>query len=323
MIPACASLRTLRRRAFPACPVFPRGRTVALLVASLALTAGCSLRQLAVDAVGDALATGGSVYETDADFALVGDALPFSVKLMDSLVAESPRHRGLLLAASRAYLLYAWGYVGFRADELARVDVEQANAARRRVRALATRSFDYAMRAVEIAYPGVTSRLARDPAGAARTVDRAQDVELLHAAMASLGLAIGNAKQDAAMLARLPEVEALLGQGLALDEAWNAGALHEFAVAWYAARPGLFDRAAVERHYARALALSRGTRAGLYVAYAEGAIVRDQDRRRFEALLDEAIAVDPDARPEERLQNALAKRRAQWLRGQAELLFVD
>jgi len=312
----------------PRCPAArvrfaSRTCSAALLLVSIVLLAGCSLRQLAVNAVGDALVAGGSVYETDPDVVLVGDALPFSVKLMDSLVAESPRHRGLLLSASRAYLLYGWGYVGFRADRLTRVDVEQARVERARARSLAMRSFGYAMRAIELDYPGMSERLAREPAVAVRSIERADDVDLLYAAMASLGLAIGNAKQDAAMLARLPEVEALLRQGLALDEAWNDGALHEFAVTWNAVRPGVFDRAVLERHYARALALSRGTRAGLYVAYAEGVTVRDQDRRRFEKLLDAAAAVDLDARPDERLQNALAQQRAAWLRTQEDLLFIE
>lgn len=293
------------------------------MLASVALLAGCSIRQLAVNTVGDVLASGGSVYETDADYALVGEAMPFSVKLMDSLVAESPRHRGLLLAASRAYLLYAWGYVGFRAETLVRDDVEQAALLRTRAHRLAMRSFDYAVRAIDVAYPGTRAALVRDPPGAVRAVRHPADVDLLYAAMSSLGLAIGNAKQDAAMLARLPEVEALLGRALDLDESWNAGAVHAFAVEWYAARPGAFDRAAIERHYARALALSQGTRAGLFVAYAEAVAVREQDRRAFERLLDRALAVDLDARPDERLQNALAQRRAGWLRTQADLLFVE
>jgi len=293
------------------------------MTASLALVAGCSLRQLAVDSIGNALASGGSVYQSDADVTLVGDALPFSVKLMDSLVAESPRHRGLLLAASRAYLLYAYGYVGFSAEQQTRDDVDLANATRARAQRLALRSFDYAMRGLETAYPALRSQLAQDPARAARAIGDRHDVDLLYLSMAALGLAIANAKQDAAMLARLPEVEALLARGIELDEAWNAGSLHEFAVSWYAARPGAVDRGAIERHYARALELSGGTRAGLFVAYAEAIAVRDQNRRQFDGLLDRALAVDDNARPDERLQNALAQRRALWLRTQADLLFVD
>ena len=300
-----------------------RWRTVVTLGAALTLLGGCSLRQLAVDSIGGALAAGGSVYESDADVVLVGEALPFSVKLMDSLVAESPQNRGLLLAASRAYLLYAYGYVGFQAERLTRENVGLANVWRTRAHRLSMRAFDYAMRGIETTYPGLRAQLAQDPVNSVRVIDDARELEFLYATMASLGLAIGTAKQDAAMLARLPEVDALLGRGLELDEGWNAGALHDFALSWYASRPGVPDRNAIERHYARALALSRGTRAGVFVAYAEAVAVRDQNRRQFEGLLDRALAVDLDARPDERLQNSLAQRRAVWLRTQADFLFVE
>jgi len=296
----------------------------ALLLAVTAIAlGGCSVRQMAVDTLGDTLASGGSVYEADADVVLVGDALPFSLKLLDSLIAESPRHRGLLLAGSRAYLLYAYGFVGFDAERIAREDVDRASVVRARAHELSMRAHGYAMRGLEVRHPGLAAQLAADPGATVLAVADAQDVDLLHAAAASLGLAIGHAKGDAAMLARLPEVDALLARALALDETWNDGALHELAVTWRAARPGPLDRAVVDAHYARALALSRGTRAALFVAYAEAVAVREQDRALFESVLARALAVDPEARPQERLQNALAKRRAQWLAARVDRLFVE
>jgi predicted anti-sigma-YlaC factor YlaD len=125
------------------------------------------------------------------------------------------------------------------------------------------------------------------------------------------------------MLARLPEVEALLQRALVLDESWNAGALHEFAVTWYAVRPGRADRRAAERHYERALALSGGRRAGLYVAYAEAVAVPAQNRGQFTALLERALAVPADADPNGRLLNALAQSRASWLLSRADYLFAE
>jgi len=296
----------------------------ALLPAFAAAVLGaCSVRQMAIDTLGDTLASGGSVYESDADIALVGEALPFSLKLLDSLIAESPQHRGLLLAGSRAYLLYAYGYVGFEAEQVAREDVDRANAMRARARGLAMRAHRYALRGLEIRHKDFAASLAAAPSIAVRAVADARDVDLLHAAAASLGLAIGNAKNDASMLARLPEVDALLARAIALDEGWDDGALHELAVTWQAARPGGVDRAAVDAHYARALALSGGTRAALFVAYAEAIALREQDRRLFENLMGRALAVDSEARPTERLQTALAKRRAQWLWALADRLFLE
>jgi hypothetical protein len=296
-----------------------------VLVAAAGLVAleGCSVRQMAIDTLGDALASGGSVYEADADAVLVGDALPFSLKLLDSLIAESPRHRGLLVAGSRAYLLYAYGYVGFAADRIARQDVDHAKPLRDRARELALRAHGYALRGLELGHAGLAAGVAADADAALRAVTDARDVDLLFAAAASLAVAIGNAKADAALLARLPEVDALLARALALDEAWNDGALHELAVSWQAARPGMSDRRAIDAHYQRALVLSRGTRAVLFVAYAEAVAVRDQDRRKFDSLVARALAVDAEARPQERLLDALAKARARWLAGLAEHLFVE
>ncbi|MCK5622107.1 MAG: hypothetical protein KAJ11_07455, partial [Alphaproteobacteria bacterium] len=68
---------------------------------------------IAVDTLGDMLASGDSVFTEDDDIELIGEALPFSLKLVESLLAESPDHRGLLLAAARGYVLYSYAYVHF------------------------------------------------------------------------------------------------------------------------------------------------------------------------------------------------------------------
>ena len=55
---------------------------------------GLFVEDHAINKVGDALAEGDSVYETDDDLVLVGNALPFGLKLTESLlarVAQPPR----------------------------------------------------------------------------------------------------------------------------------------------------------------------------------------------------------------------------------------
>ena len=78
-------------------------RLVLLPVLLLALN-GCAIRELAVNHFGDAIAEGGSAFSADDDAELVRAAAPFSLKLMESLLAESPKHKGLLLAASHLRL---------------------------------------------------------------------------------------------------------------------------------------------------------------------------------------------------------------------------
>ena len=87
-------------------PVFRRRiefRGLWLLV--LMLASGCSIKKMAINKLGDALAGGGTTFASDDDPELIKAAVPFSLKLIESLLAESPRHRGLLLAASRTKTL--------------------------------------------------------------------------------------------------------------------------------------------------------------------------------------------------------------------------
>jgi predicted anti-sigma-YlaC factor YlaD len=46
--------------------------------------------------------------------------------------------------------------------------------------------------------------------------------------------------------------------------------------------------------------------------------VARRDRREYESLLRQALAVDPDRRPEWRLANLVMQRRARWLLAHAE-----
>jgi predicted anti-sigma-YlaC factor YlaD len=295
------------------------------LLAAIVVTGGCSIRRYAVNTLGDVLASEGSLYESDDDIVLIGEALPFSLKLVEGLLAESPNHRGLLLSAARGFVLYSYAYVHYEAEQLARDDVHRARALRDRARRLYLRAVRYALRALAQAYPGFAEQLSAQPHVAVQRIGMDapdQDIPFLYWTAAALGLAISVSKQEPAMLARLPEVEALLDRALALQEDWNAGALHEFTITWVAARGAQGDREELRRHYERALTLSQGRRASVYVAYAEAVAVPNQDRTAFMALLHKALAVDLDAAPAHRLLNLIAQRRARWLLEHMDELFL-
>jgi predicted anti-sigma-YlaC factor YlaD len=76
-----------------------------------------------------------------------------------------------------------------------------------------------------------------------------------------------------------------------------------------------------KQHYNRALELSEGSRASLYISYAESISVRNQDKEEFLELLDKAQAVDVNEILGQRLANILAQERAQWLRERVDELF--
>lgn len=309
----------------PAAPARWRRPTSGLCLAASLLAAGCSLRSVAVDTVGDALASGESVYESEEDLELVGSALPFGLKLTESLLTESPRHHGLLLTACRGFTTYAYAFVAYDAERLADEDLDRARALRLRARRLFLRGAGYGVRALESHYPGLERGLLADPAGAVARIGpahAARDVPVLYWTAAALGLAVSVSKDDAAMLARLPEVDALLDRALQLDEGWQHGALHEFKLTVAGARAAPASRTAIDAHYRRALALSQGSSPGLFVAYAEAVAMPAQDKAAFRDLLERALAIDPDRRPSDRLSTLVSQRRARWLLGRIDDLIL-
>jgi len=277
--------------------------------------------------VGDALASGNSVYENDEDLELVGQALPFGLKLMESLLAESPDHLGLLQTSCQGFVLYSYAYVHHEAEVVEEQDLDRARTLKTRARKLYMRALRYGFRGLERSYPGFQDQLFADPNAAVNRITekrRKRDVPFLYWSAAALGLAISVSIDDAAMLARLPEVEAMLDRGLELDESWAEGSFHQFKVQLAGAKVGEPDWETIESHYKRALHLSGGRQAGLYVSYAEAVSVPNQNMAEFRSLVDKALAVDPDQYPENRLVNVIAQRRAHWLLDHIdELIFGD
>jgi predicted anti-sigma-YlaC factor YlaD len=305
--------------------------TLAALASISLLTGGCAgVRRLAVDRVGDVLTSGtGSTFESDDDLELIGDALPFSLKLLESLIAESPRHAGLRLAACRGFALYSYGWVDFAGEVAWEQDIERARRLRERAGRLYLRAHRHCLAGLERWYPGVAARLVETPGAAAaevgvRSKAAARDVPYLYWTAASLGLAISSSRSDVALLARLPEAEALAARALELDAGWGEGALHELAMSLEAAAVDGPDFEVIERHYRAALELAGGAgKPGLFVSYAELVAVPRQDAELFRSLLARALAIDPAAEPDDRLRTALSQRRASWLLGRVEDLIVE
>ncbi len=293
------------------------------LVAGLA-AGGCSVRRMAINALGDALASGTSAWAADEDVELIRDATPFALKTIESLLAESPQNRGLLLAAASGFTQYAFAFVHSEADYLEENDLARATAMRRRAVRLYLRARDYGRRGLEEAYPGLSARLLADPAAAVAAA-RKNDAALLYWTAAAWGAAISLAKDDSELAADVQVVEALARRALALDEEFGEGAIHDFFIAFEGGRPaaagGSAERA--RRHFERAVAISGGLRAAPLVSLAESVCVAEQDRAAFEALLQRALEVDLHAAPSQRLANQVAQRRARWLLARGEVLFIE
>ena len=295
-------------------------RNFIFITFSISVLGGCSIRQSAVNLLGDALSSGGGAYASDDDPELIGEALPFGLKMFESLLEVSPDHRGLLLAASRGFAAYAF-LIQDRADRLDATDLAEAQRLRARARRLYLRGRDFALRGLEAAHPSFFAEMRKNQSVtlAATTKD---DVPFLYWAGASWAGAVSAAKSDPDLLIDLPLAGALVDRVLALDENYDAGAAHEFFVSYEASRPG-GSTAKARAHYRKVLDISGGQRTSVYLALAENVAIREQNLAEFKKLIAAVLTIDPDNHPQFRLVNTVARRRAVWLESRAYDLFLE
>lgn len=296
----------------------------ALLLSALFLASGCSIKRMAVNQVGNALAGGGTTFASDDDPELVKAAVPFSLKLMESLLAESPNHRGLLEAATSGFTQYGYAFVQQDADELESKDFAAAEAMRARARRLYLRARNYGLRGLEVAHRGFTNQLAANPREAVAKLKK-RDVPQLYWTAAAWGAVISLSKDDPATIAEIPQMEALIDRALELDEAYAKGSIHSFLINYEMSRQGVTgDPAArARKHFDRAVELSNGNDASVFVNFAEAVAVEKQDAKQFEDLLNRALAINPDEHPDLRLVNLIMQRRAKWLLSRKDDLFLS
>ncbi len=284
---------------------------------------GCSIRRYALNQASDAIAASGTTFASDDDPELIKAAAPFSLKLMESLLAENPNHAGLLLATTSGFTQFGYAFVQQEADEIEPTNFAAADLLRQRARKLYRRALKYGLRGLDVQNPGFSQKLQADPKSAVKAATKA-DVPLLYWTAAAWASTISLSKDDPELIGQIPEMEALIDRALQLDESYGQGSIHTFLIAYEMSRSGATgDPAARARqHFERAVALSGGKDASPYVALAEAVTIQKQNVKEFESLLHQALAIDPEATPDKRLVNTIMQQRARWLLSRKSELFL-
>lgn len=285
--------------------------------------AGCSIQKTALNQIGNTLASAGTTFSSEPDPELAGDAIPFTLKLIESVLEEMPNHARLRTAAAAYFTQYAYGFIQLEADYLEAEDYGQAEHLRRRAKNLFLRARDHGLRNLQIKRPDFFSILAQSPREAAATVEK-RSVETLYWTAAAWAAAINLGKDDPFLVAELPQMEALVDRAFELDADWGEGAIHNFLIAYEMNRPNAAEgwEMRARSRFQAAIQLSKGRLLSPYVSLAEAVSVQIQDAREFRSLLNQALAIDIDEHPEARLVNLLMKKRAEWLLTQIDELFL-
>jgi predicted anti-sigma-YlaC factor YlaD len=287
------------------------------LLAFAILLTSCSLDRLAVRTVADFLSGSGqgTAFTGEDDPELVGQALPFALKIYESLLESDPTNASLALATGRAYVSYAFAFVQAPADQLPAGMVDEQRGQYLRAKKLFLRARSYIFQGLDQRRPGFSMTLEKEGAPQALRLVRKDDIDYLYWAGASWMAAFSADPFDFDQIVAIPRAIALLQQVMDWDESYGAGAVHELFISFYGSAPAEIggSQAKARVHFARAVELSKGMHAGPYVSLATAVSVKNQDAAEFRDLLGKALAIDVDADVPDRLVNVINQRKALWL----------
>ena len=298
-----------------------------LVIVCCLLVPSCSINKMAMKAVSNALTARGSpdVFTADSDPQLVGDALPFAIKMHESLLQANPEHQGLLRATGSLFVMYANAFVQRPAEQLPRSMYAERQAAMERAKKMYLRGLELLYRGLGLKPPAFSGAFGKSALAETLAGMKREDVPSLYWGAVAGVSAFSLNPLDLNLGLRLQEFLALAERAYELDAGFNSGALDDFFLLFYASVPESMggDKDRAETHYRRALEKSGGLLASPYVSYAQALSIPAQDYDTFKTCLEAALSIDPDAAPSSRLVNTILQRKARYLLDNAALYFID
>jgi predicted anti-sigma-YlaC factor YlaD len=307
-----------------------RTRNAAAAAAALALVlslGACSIEKLAMKKVAGMLSGSSStdVYSSDNDPDLVGDALPFAIKLYETLLASIPNHAGLRLRTGSLYIMYANAFVETPADMTPRRDSERKDYLLARAKNLYLRGRDILFVSLEKKNPLIRQQLKDRKYTEAMAPFGKEDVSLLYWTAVGWVAAFGVNPFDMTLGQTLPQTAAMMERIAELEPGYGRGALHTFYVTYYGSLPEYLggDTAKARQHFEKAQAIAGASDTSALMALATTVCVKEQNAAEFKKLLGQVLEFDPDKSPENRLVNILNQRKARWFLEHIDDFFVE
>lgn len=283
---------------------------ISLIVALFGWSCGV-VNTVAVNATTDIVDYGlASVFE-ESDLDLAERAIPGNLVLLEALYRAKEQDDDHLA------LLLTQGYTGFTLGFVEDTDAERA-------KALYARARNYGLRALTLKDKAFAQSMD-DAAAFKNSLDRfgKDDVPLIFWTANAWGNLVNVSIADPSVLADLPKVNAMMEFVLRHDESYFYGSAHLYFATILATVPknlgGKPDSA--RYHFEKCFAIGQNKFLLPHLYMAKSYCVQVQDRELFQRLLSAVDTTSLDVLPEQRLVNAIAKRKAKKLAERIDDLF--
>ncbi|MGM0556466.1 MAG: TRAP transporter TatT component family protein [Myxococcota bacterium] len=304
-----------------------RWSTVVLFVVVGVALSGCSLQKMTVRQTANVLWDGQQALEGDPDPSFARDALPGSLKTIETFLESDPENEKLLRMLAKGYFSYTFAFV--EAD-LERAQIEHAS--EERIDSLKEsavkgymKSRNYGLRLLDEDFRKAAENLKLQKVEKKLAKMDEDDVPGLFWAAYGWGSAANLAQHDSDMVAALPIVEVMMRRVIDLDEEFFYSGPHMFFGVYYASRPPMFggkpDKA--KEHFEKAMEQNGKKNLMIPFLYARFYATQVQDRELFERLLNGMRDVNVEQHENVRLNNEVALDRAQYWGERIDDLFYS
>jgi hypothetical protein len=291
------------------------------------LLGGCNLERFTTNTTAPVLANGAVALDQESDLEFARDALPASLKTLETFLVSSPDNPELLFLLTRGFNSYAFAFL--------ERDLERAQLTgpQERIDALTRRSVLHYLRARAYGF-----RLLEYPELEAAALDghvaelkwrlaelTVEDVPALFWLTQAWAAAINLAQDDPDMVGALPVVEALLERILELDRGYMKGMPLAVYGTYHASRPPMFGGDPEKARAAFEEAVRDYGDENLLVCYLYGRFygAQTQDRAVFNKMMAKVLDADVEKIPALRLNNEVARDRARFWVTRADELFFE
>lgn len=295
-----------------------RSGLVALAVTVLAAPAllGCDITKMTANGTSKLFVRAAPGLEQHWDYELAGEALPGNIVQMEGLLRVVPENEILVTNAIKLYTAYAYGWIEDRVEQL-QMENNYAEAEEQltRARYMYMRARDLSKHLIALEHEGFDEAYEGGLEEFEQWLDtefeddEPEDAKGLFFAGYSWASYINASKSNMAAVADLPFAVALVERSVEIDPTFfNGSGTVLLAVVGTSAPGANLDEALPK--WERAMEVTEGKNLLVKVNMARTYAVKRQDREMYIRLLTEVLEAG-DINPEARLQNMIAKRRAE------------
>ncbi|MBI2058329.1 MAG: hypothetical protein HYT87_01025 [Nitrospirae bacterium] len=273
-------------------------------------TSSCgAVRRMAANQIIGQLQALSAVAERQTDLALLRDAAPTSLLLLEAMVEQNPEHRDLLVLACRSFAGYAQAF-------LERTDPSRASA-------MYIKARDFGLRALKT-HRGFAKALEKGEAFdlAVRRLDK-EDMDAMFWTLTAWAAYVNLHLMDVDSLFDLPDVRALLFRVNQVDPDYFFSSPRVFLGVFYATLPavagGGADQARLQ--FEEALKATQGRFLMIRVLRAQYYDTLMNDEKQFDEDLRAVLEAPDELLPEAGVLNQLAKQMAADLQKRKDEIF--